>query len=360
MNTQATDSAPVIVEPLDIHKIDAVALAAWLSAALPEAADGLKVQQFQGGMSNPTYLITTGSGKRYVLRKKPPGKILPKAHAVDREFRIMKALRDTPVPAPRMVAYCDDASVIGAEFFVMEFVDGRIIPSPGMPPIARQDRPTLAWSLVDTLAGLHRVDWRAVGLEGFGRPENYLGRQTSRWAGQYEASKEALPADFDYSQMDWLRDWLLDHAQQVTDESAIVHGDFRLGNTIVHLERPEVIAVLDWELCTIGHPIADLAYLCMPYRLPRDLPGVAEFQDAGLPSEQAMVARYCERTGRDGIPEWPVFLAFAFFRSAAIIQGVAARAAQGNVSSASADPVSDGARARRVAETGAAIARAYQ
>ena len=293
------------------------------------------------------------------MRKKPPGKILPKAHAVDREFRIMQALTDTPVPTPRMVAYCDDTTVIGAEFFVMEFVDGRIIPPPSMTPVPREERPALAHSLVDTLAQLHAVDWRAVGLEGFGRPENYLARQTSRWAGQYEASKEALPADFDYSQMDWLRDWLMDHSQ-VQDESAIVHGDYRLGNTIIHPDRPEVIAILDWELCTIGHPIADLAYLCLHYRLPADLPGVVNLEEAGLPSEQAMLERYCQRTGRAGIPEWPVFLAFACFRSAAIIQGVAARAAQGNVSSASVDPVGEGARARRVAETGAAIARAYQ
>lgn len=358
MNTQATTSAPVLVDPLPVHRIDTAALGAWLSAAVPAAGEGLKVQQFQGGMSNPTYLITVASGDRFVLRKKPSGKILPKAHAVDREYRIMKALADTPVPAPRMVAYCDDPAVIGAEFFVMEYVEGRIIPPPSMGPIPRQERPAMSFSLVDTLADLHAVDWRAQGLEGFGRPENYLARQTSRWAAQYEASKEALPADFDYSQMDWLRDWLLEHSQ-VSDESAIVHGDYRLGNTIVHPERPEVIAVLDWELCTIGHPIADLAYLCLHYRLPSDLPGVVDLVEAGLPSEQAMLERYCERTGRDGIPDWPVFLAFACFRSAAIIQGVAARAAQGNVSSASVDPVAEGARARRTAEVGADIARSY-
>ncbi len=360
MNHQASASAPVIVEPLAVHRFDEAALSAWLAPSLPEAGEGLRVRQFQGGMSNPTYLLTTTDGKRYVLRKKPPGKILPKAHAVDREYRVMRALEDTPVPAPRMVAYCDDPEVIGAEFFVMEYVDGRIIPPPSMGPVAREQRPALACSLVDTLADLHGVDWRAAGLEGFGRPENYLARQTSRWAGQYEASKEALPADFDYSQMDWLRDWLLEHAGVVANESAIVHGDYRLGNTIVHPDRPEVIAVLDWELCTIGHPLADLAYLCMPYRLPADLPGVVNLLEAGLPAEEAMLERYCRRTGRDGIPEWPVFLAFACFRSAAIIQGVAARAAQGNVSSASVDPIGEGARARRMAETGADIARSFK
>lgn len=358
MKNQASTAAPAIIDPLAVHRIDAEALSAWLTPWLPLAGEGLRVQQFQGGMSNPTYLLTTSDGKRYVLRKKPPGKILPKAHAVDREFRVMQALADTPVPVPRMVAYCDDPGVIGAEFYVMEFIDGRIISPPSMDPIDRQQRPALAYSLVDTLADLHSVDWRAVGLEGFGRPENYLARQTSRWAGQYEASKEALPADFDYSQMDWLRDWLLEHAE-VANESAVVHGDFRMGNTIVHPERPEVIAVLDWELCTIGHPLADLAYLCMPYRWPADLPGVVDLVEAGLPTEEAMLERYCQRSGRDGISEWPVFLAFACFRSAAIIQGVAARAAQGNVSSASVDPHGEGARARRIAETGAAIARSF-
>lgn len=356
MNSHNASSAPVIIEPLPAHRIDSVALSTWLRDALPEAADGLNVQQFQGGMSNPTYLLTTTSGARYVLRKKPPGKLLPKAHAVDREHRVMQALADTPVPAPKMVAYCDNPEVIGAEFFVMEYVEGRIIPLPSMGPIPREERPTLAYSLIDTLAQLHSVDWRMAGLEGFGRPKDYLARQTARWSAQYEGAKEALPASFDYSQMDWLRDWLMEHTE-VSDETAITHGDFRLGNMILHPTAPKVIAILDWELSTLGHPIADLAFLCLHYRLPRDLPGVVDLVAAGLPTEEAMVARYCEQTGRSGIPEWPIFLAFACFRNAAILQGVAARAAQGNVSSASADPVRDGARARRVAETGAEIAR---
>lgn len=350
-------AAPVTVEPLAAHRIDVAALSSWLGKVAPQAAEGLSVRQFQGGMSNPTYLLTTASGERFVLRKKPPGKLLPRAHAVDREHRVMQALADTPVPAPRMVAYCDDPAVIGAEFFVMEHVEGRIIPSPGMGPVPREERPVLAWSLIDTLALLHRVDWRGVGLGDFGRPEGYLARQTARWTAQYEAAKQDLPADFDYSQMDWLRDWLTERVA-VADESAIAHGDYRLGNTVVHPAEPRIVAVLDWELATIGHPLADLAYLCLPYRLPLDIPGTVDLIAQGLPTEEAILDRYCERVGRDGIPDWPVFLAFACFRNAAITQGVAARAALGNVSSAGTDPVAYGFRARRIAETGVGIARA--
>src|SRR5690606_30172946 len=303
-----------------------------------------------------THRRERASGRRCLLLQRPPGKLLARAHAVDRVYRVMRALATTPVRAPRMLAYCDDPAVIGAEFFVMEHVDGRIIPSAGMGPVPRAERPALAFSLIDTLALLHRVDWRGVGLAGFGRPEGYLARQTARWASQYEAAKQDLPADFDYSQMDWLRDWLGKRVD-VADESAIAHGDYRLGNTIVHPREPRIVAVLDWELATIGHPLADLAYLCLPYRLPSDMPGAVDLVGQGLPTEEAVIERYCEKAGRDGIPDWPVFLAFACFRNAAIAQGVAARAALGNVSTASADPASHGARARTIAQAGVAIAR---
>ncbi|MEC9433770.1 MAG: phosphotransferase family protein [Pseudomonadota bacterium] len=359
----AVTDRPEVIEPLPVHRFDAAALADWLSSRLPGGAEGLQVRQFQGGMSNPTFLLTLPGGPggeaRYVLRKKPPGKLLPRAHAVDREHRVMAALAPTPVPVPRMVAYCDDPGVIGAEFYVMEHLAGRIIPPPAMDPVARADRPALAFALADTLADLHGVDFAAVGLDDFGRPEGYLGRQTARWAGQYEQGKSALPADFDYTRFDWLRDWLMERAPKAADETSIVHGDFRLGNMVVHPTEPRVIGVLDWELATLGHPLADLAYLCLPWRTPADLPGAVDPAAAGLPSEAEMVARYCARSGRDGIPGWPLYLAFACFRSAAIIQGVAARAAMGNVSSASADPVAFAHRARRIAEQGAEIARAF-
>lgn len=358
MTSSTSRSEPALIEPLPKHRFDEAAFGRWMSGELGEPTAGMEIRQFQGGMSNPTFLVSTSAGRRYVLRKKPPGKLLPKAHAVDREYRIMKALGPTTVPTPHVVAYCADPEIIGAEFFLMEFLEGRIIPDPAMGPIPRAERPALACSLLDTLADLHQVDWRACGLEGYGRPEGYLARQTTRWSGQYEASKSALPSDFDYSDMDWLRDWLLSNAA-VPEESAITHGDFRLGNTIVHPTEPRIVGVLDWELSTIGHPLSDLAYLCLPYRLPLDLPGTKDPTAEGLPAEREMLRRYAERTGRNRIANWAIFLAFNCFRYAAIVQGVAARAAQGTASSASADPERDGARARRVAQRGAEIARQH-
>lgn len=360
MRVTPSDS-PALIDPAGRHALDADALAAWLEPFLPEARHGLTLRQFQGGMSNPTYQLNLSNAARYVLRKKPPGKLLPKAHQIDREYRVMHALRDTGVPVPQMIAMCEDSDVIGAEFFVMEHVEGRVVTHPAMPTVAAEDRKALWMSLTDTLAALHSVDVQAVGLDRFGRPDGYLARQTNIWTRQYEASKDPLPADFDYSDFDWLRDWLTDHAEYA-DETGIVHGDFRPGNCITHPTEPRVVAVLDWELATIGHPLGDLGYFCQPFRQSGgfaaktglgDLDLVAE----GLPGEQDILERYAERTGRDVIQAWPVFLAFSFFRSAAIIQGVAARAAMGNVSTTSTDPIETLARAGEMARIGAAIAR---
>lgn len=349
------EDRPKLVEPLDVHRFDTAALAEWLASVLPDARRGLTVRQFQGGMSNPTFHLETADGTAFVLRKKPPGKLLPRAHAVDREHRVMDALRDTAVPVPRMIALCEDPSVIGTEFYVMEHVEGRIVPDSAMGPIRREDRVATQNSLIDTIAALHSVDWRGVGLEGYGKPEGYLSRQTARWASQYEADKASLPDDLDYSEMDYLRDWLKERAE-VADESAIVHGDFRLGNMILHPTEPRIVAVLDWELATIGHPLADLAYLLRTWRFPPGMEGRTDPVAHGLPTEAAMLERYCEGTGRADVDGWPVFLAFACFRSAAIIQGVAARAARGNISSAGVDPIDYFRRAREVAQVGAAVA----
>lgn len=349
---EADDTA--VGDVLPAHRFDEAALAAYLRDRLEGAADGLTVRQFQGGQSNPTFLLTVGGGHRYVLRKKPPGTLLPKAHQVEREYRIMDALRDTPVPVPRMRLLCEDPAIIGTAFYVMDYVDGRIIADPAAPGLTPEERRQSREAMIDTLAALHAVDWRALGLENFGRPANYVARQVDRWSRQYAASRTGTESPA----MDRLMAWLPRHIPP-HDETAIAHGDFRPGNLMLHPQRPEVVAVLDWELSTLGHPLADLAYFCLPYHLPAGIYGVRGLQGLdlealGIPSEEDILATYCARTGRPSIPHWSFFLAFSLFRLAAILQGVAARAAQGNASSADAAEV--GGRAGLLADVGRAIA----
>lgn len=334
------------------HRLDVDALRRYLDGRIDGVAERFELRQFQGGQSNPTYLITTGAG-RFVLRKKPPGKLLPKAHAIEREYRVMKALADTPVPVPVMRLLCEDESIVGTPFFVMDFVDARVETDPGLAGMAKAERLPLYTSAVETLAALHLVDPEAVGLGDFGRPTNYIERQFSAWGKAYRATEtETIP------EMDKLMEWIPRHLPEV-DETAIVHGDFRMGNLMLSHDAPKVAAVLDWELATLGHPLSDLGYFCTPFHLPNGIPGVRgvlglDLAAEALPDRDWVVDTYCRATGRAGVPEIDFYVAFNLFRLAAILQGVYARGIAGNA--ANADAAEVGKRAGLMAETGWSIA----
>ena len=326
---------------------DAQRLGEYLRAYIGPLQLPLRVSQFEGGQSNPTYLLEDARGQRWVLRRKPPGKLLPSAHAVDREYRVMSALAGSDVPVPRMRVLCTDESVIGTAFYVMDWVAGRIFWDPRLPGLAPGERGALFDEMNRVIAALHRVDPQAVGLGDYGKPGQYVARQIARWSQQYRASQtEPMPA------MENLMQWLPEHVPQ-GDEVAVVHGDFRMDNLIFHPSEPRVLAVLDWELSTLGHPLADFAYHCMAWRLgPGQFRGMSgeDLGALGIPTEAQYVAAYCRRTGRDQVPreQWEFFLAFNMFRLSAILQGVLARALQGNA--ASAEALDAGARARPLAE----------
>jgi len=334
-----------------VHPFDVAGLAAWLRTRIADFAGDLVVEQYQGGQSNPTYRITAG-GTRYVLRRKPPGRLLPSAHAVDREYRVMAALARTDVPVAKMYALCEDESVIGTAFFVMEYVEGRILWDPTLPGMSPALRAAHYDELNRVIATLHRVDYAAVGLAEFGRPGSYIARQIARWSRQYEAAgAERIAA------MDRLIEWLPQHIPE-GDETAIVHGDYRLDNVIFHPTEPRILAVLDWELSTLGHPLSDFAYQVMAWRLtPEQFRGLAggDLAALGIPTEEAYVAAYCARTGRADIPHWEFYLIFNIFRIAAILHGILVRALQGNA--ASRDAIETGSRARRVADAAWDMAR---
>ena len=315
----------------DGHRFDEARLAAYLAGRLPGVSAPMTLRQFEGGQSNPTFLIESATG-RYVLRKKPPGALLPSAHLVEREYRVMRALKDSDVPVPAMHLLCEDDSLIGTSFYVMDHIEGRVFRDPSLRGIPPADRAAIYDAMNDTLARLHAVDWRAAGLADFGKPENYVGRQTDRWTRQYRASQTQ-----EIAAMDRLIDWLPAH-MPADEEVSIAHGDFRLENLIFHPAEPRILAVLDWELSTLGHPLSDLAYNCMTYHFPAEglsFPGLGglDLATLGIPAESDYVDAYCRRTGRDGIPEWQFFLAFSLFRMAAILQGVYARSLQGNAAS---------------------------
>ncbi len=306
------------------------ALADYLQRELPGFVGPLASTKFKGGQSNPTYLIEAASG-RYVLRRKPPGVLLASAHAVDREFRVLQALHGGPVPVARPLHLCRDESVIGSMFYLMQFVEGRIFWDPSLPDVATEDRAAFFDAIVDTLAALHRVDVHAVGLSDYGKPGNYFARQISRWSEQYRASQtRAIPA------MDALIDKLDARCPADDGVVSLTHGDYRIDNLMFAPDAARVVAVVDWELSTLGHPLADLGYFCMALRLPRNpaLPGLGGMDRAalGIPDEAAILARYSAQSGRPIPEDWPFVLAFSFFRLAAIAQGVAKRAQQGNAS----------------------------
>ena len=314
----------------EAHRFDQAALARWMDGHVAGYRGPLTVEQFKGGQSNPTYKLIT-PGKSYVLRRKPPGELLKGAHAVEREARVMAALGEAGFPVPHVHSLCDDDSVIGTPFFVMDMVEGRIFWKATLDEVPRAERPAYYDAMNGAIAQLHGIAPDAVGLGDYGRPGDYFARQIGRWSKQYLGDTEAGRDP----NMDRLVEWLPAHIP-AGDETSIVHGDFRIDNLIFHPSEPRVLAVLDWELSTLGHPLADFAYHLMMYRMPSlTIPGLAgvDLDAQNLPSEQDYVAAYCARTGRAGIPGLDFYLAFNLFRFAAIIHGIKGRAARGTAAS---------------------------
>ncbi len=327
-NEAAKDFTGVSDTPAHL-KFDEAALAAYMRAHVPDFAGPLSVHKFKGGQSNPTYLITTPA-KKYVLRRKPPGKLLPSAHAVEREYKVMTALGAQGFPVPKTYALCEDANVIGTAFFIMDYVEGRIFWDARLPEVEKQARAPLFHALIDTLADLHMIDYEAAGLGDYGKPGNYFERQIARWSKQYEAAEtEAI------DEMNNLITWL-PGAIPAEDATSVVHGDFRFDNAIMHPAEPKTLAILDWELSTLGHPLADFTYFLMVWHMPRSVRGGlmgVDLAAEGIPTLEAAAERYSARTGRDAVGHIDFCLAYNMFRLASIIQGVYARALQGNASS---------------------------
>ena len=337
------------------QRFDVGALETHLRAKVDGFAGPMTIEQFRGGQSNPTFKLVTPN-KSYVLRTKPGpmAKLLPSAHAIEREFRVMHGLAGSDVPVAKMYALCEDESIIGRAFYVMDCVDGRVLWDPLLPGMQPSDRAAIFDEMNRVLAALHKVDFVAAGLTDYGRHEGYLARQIARWSKQYRASEtESIPA------MDALIEWLPAHIP-ANEAVSIVHGDYRLDNVIFHPTEPRILAVLDWELSTLGHPLADFAYHCMTWYLPpgggRGMGGL-DLTGSGIPSVTDYIARYCERTGRTGgIPNFEFYMAFNMFRMAGILQGIMKRVVDGTAASAQAAAM--GASARPIAEQGWAVAQA--
>ncbi|QYJ96762.1 phosphotransferase family protein [Shewanella alkalitolerans] len=317
-----------------VENLDLDTLQPYLEAHVAGFMGPMQVEKFAGGQSNPTFKLTTASGT-YVLRRQPPGKLLKSAHAVDREYRVLKALADTDVPVAKVYHLCEDTGIIGSMFYLMEYCEGRIYWDAALPEVSREERGQLYDEMNRVLAALHNVDIDKVGLSDYGRPGNYFQRQFDRWSSQYRASQtdhiEAMEA---------LMTWLGSNIPQDDGRMSLVHGDYRLDNLMFHPTKPKAVALLDWELSTLGHPFADLGYLCMQMRMPAigTVSGLRgkDLAELGIPDEQAYVNSYCQRTGIDKIDNFGFYIAFSFFRLAAIIQGVAKRAIDGNASNKNA------------------------
>ena len=342
MQDQFTGTMPV----QERHSFDVASLERYLRAHVAGFSGSLTVEQFKGGQSNPTFRLSAG-GKHYVLRRKPPGKLLPSAHAVDREYRVITALHGTEVPVAKTFCLCEDDSIIGTAFYVMDYVAGRVLWDPALPGMDPPTRRAYFEELNRVIAALHSVDFAAVGLGDYGKPGNYIERQISRWTKQYRASEtERIEA------MENLIEWLPKNLPQ-GDETTIVHGDYRMDNVMFHPTEPKMLAVLDWELSTLGHPLADFSYHCMTWRLTpgqfRGMMGV-DFAALGIPTEEEYVEMYCRRTNRSGIPNWDFYMAYNMFRLAGILQGIMGRVKDGTAASAHA--LEQGKRARPMADAG--------
>lgn len=333
------------------HGFDPAALASYLLGAIPELAGNMRLQRIGGGQSNPTFFVSFDRGRELVLRKQPPGELLKSAHAIDREYRVQLALRTVGFPVPPALLFCSDRSVIGTPFYVMERLHGRVLSDYALDNVDAKDRRAYLFELAETLARLHAVDWAAIGLADYGRPGNFFDRQITRWTRQWHATKL-----HDTDDMNLLMEWLPSHIPS-GDETTIAHGDYRLGNVMFHPTQPKIIAVLDWELSTLGHPLADAAYSCLPWNTDREvfegLRGL-DLAQGGLPTQSEYLAHYQRCSGREAVQ--PFHIVFSLFRFAAILEGISARVRGGNA--AGEDAAEVGALSSRFARYAVDIVRA--
>ena len=320
-------------EVAESHRFDEGSLNEWLKANVEGFEGPLEVRQFKGGQSNPTYQLVTPN-KKYVMRRKPPGKLLPSAHAVDREYKVISALYPTGFPVARSYGLCTDDSVIGTMFYVMDMVEGRILWDQSLPAYSPEERRAIYMAKLKTLADLHNTDHEAIGLGDYGKPGNYMGRQVDRWTKQYRASETiTIP------EMDQLIDWL-PKTVPVQERTSVVHGDYRLDNMVLHATEPKVAAVLDWELSTLGEPLADFTYLLMNWHNGA-IAQIPDFKAHGIPTVEEYVEEYCRLTGRSGLPEVNWFFAYNAFRLAGILQGIVGRVRDGTANSPQAAAMAD-------------------